>query len=183
MRSAIAAGVFLAQALGRGDVKLAKAQAAALVWGVVAGAVFVVAVWLNLEALAALPGASGKALESTVHYLQITVPSPPFLIVGGIFALSGAIGPVIGQTFGARRMDRVRQADRHGLPFCAIFTLAMTAILFDLRGPIIALFEAGGGDTQSSGAVMRSAGAGDGTGATGDRHVYGVKSRRTYIAG
>ena len=35
-----------------------------------------------------------------------------------IFALSGAIGPVIGQNFGAGRMDRVRQAYRDGLLFC-----------------------------------------------------------------
>jgi Na+-driven multidrug efflux pump len=41
---------------------------------------------------------------------------------GVIFALSGAIGPVIGQNFGAGRMDRVRQAWRDGLLFCGIFT-------------------------------------------------------------
>jgi Na+-driven multidrug efflux pump len=63
---------------------------------------------------------------------------------GVIFALSGAIGPMIGQNFGAGRMDRVRRAFRDGLLFCAIFTVAMTAILFALRGPIIALFQAEG---------------------------------------
>ena len=63
---------------------------------------------------------------------------------GVIFALSGAIGPVIGQNFGAGRMDRVRQAYRDGILFCGIFIVAMTAILFALRSPIIELFGAEG---------------------------------------
>ena len=36
---------------------------------------------------------------------------------GVIFALSGAIGPIIGQNFGAGRMDRVRRAFLDGLIF------------------------------------------------------------------
>lgn len=80
---AIAAGALVARALGMGDAELAKAQAAAaLVWGVVFGAVFAAAVWLNLAPLAALMGASGETLDLAVHYLQIIVPSLPFLIVG-----------------------------------------------------------------------------------------------------
>ena len=80
---AIAAGALVARALGQGDANLARAQAAAtLVWGVVFGAVFAAAVWLNLTALAALMGATGETLELAVHYLQIIVPSLPFLIVG-----------------------------------------------------------------------------------------------------
>jgi len=38
----------------------------------------------------------------------------------------------------------VQQAYRDGLLFCGIFTVAMTGILFTLRGPIIALFKAEG---------------------------------------
>lgn len=262
-----------------GDEKLAKAQAAAaLVWGVIFGALFAAAVWLNLEKLAALLGATGETLDLAVLYLQVIVPSLPFLIVGMvggailwahgdarrammatiwgglvnavldpilifglgldltgvalasvaarlviagtalipifhhhgglvrpgvselsvalppiatiaapailtqlatplgqafvtrtmanfgeaavagmaivgrltpvafgvIFALSGAIGPVIGQNFGAGKMDRVRQAYRNGILFCGLFILAMTTILFALRAPFIALFGAEG---------------------------------------
>lgn len=276
---AIAAGALVARALGQGDGELARARAAAaLVWGVVFGALFAAAVWINLASLVVLMGATGATLDLAVHYLQIIVPSLPFLIIGMvggailrahgdarrammatiwgalvnavldpilifglgldltgaalasvaarlviaataltpifrhhgglvrpgipelsvalmpivliavpailtqlatplgqaivtramadfgeaavagmaivsrmtpvafgvIFALSGAIGPVIGQNFGAGRMDRVREAYRNGLLFCAIFTVAMTGILFALRGPIIALFEAEG---------------------------------------
>lgn len=276
---AIAAGALVARALGMGDEELAKAQAAAaLVWGVIFGALFAAAVWLNLEKLASLMGATGETLDLAVLYLRIIVPSLPFLIVGMvggailrahgdarrammatiwgglvnavldpilifglgldltgaalasvaarlviagtalipifrhhnglvrpgvselsvalppiatiaapailtqlatplgqafvtrtmatfgeaavagmaivgrltpvafgvIFALSGAIGPVIGQNFGAGKMDRVRQAYRDGILFCGLFILAMATILFASRGPIIALFGAEG---------------------------------------
>lgn len=276
---AIAAGALVARALGMGDEELAKAQAAAaIVWGVIIGALFAAAVWFNLERLAALMGAIGETLDLAVLYLQIIVPSLPFLIIGMvggailrahgdarrammaaiwgglvnaaldpilifglgldltgaalasvaarlviagtalipifrhhgglvrpgvselsialrpivtiaapailtqlatplgqafvtrtmanfgeaavagmaivgrltpvafgvIFALSGAIGPVIGQNFGAGKTDRVRQAYRDGILFCGVFILAMTTVLFALRGPIIALFGAEG---------------------------------------
>ncbi len=63
---------------------------------------------------------------------------------GVLFALSGAIGPVIGQNFGASRHDRVRGAFRDGLIFCAVVVVLISGILFLLRGPIVALFEADG---------------------------------------
>ncbi|MCK0141896.1 MATE family efflux transporter [Aliiroseovarius sp. F20344] len=63
---------------------------------------------------------------------------------GTIFALSGAIGPIVGQNFGAGRIDRVRQAIRDGLIFVAVVILLVTAILFLLRGPIADLFNAEG---------------------------------------
>ncbi|MEM1428666.1 MAG: MATE family efflux transporter [Pseudomonadota bacterium] len=61
-----------------------------------------------------------------------------------IFALSGAIGPIIGQNFGAGRHDRVRRAYRDGLLFCGLFTLAVSLVLFLLRDGFVWLFEADG---------------------------------------
>lgn len=61
-----------------------------------------------------------------------------------VFALSGAIGPIIGQNFGARQHDRVRTAFLEGLRFAAIYVLAASALLFLLRGPLATLFEADG---------------------------------------
>lgn len=61
-----------------------------------------------------------------------------------IFALTGAIGPIIGQNLGARRMDRVARAFREGLVFAALVTLAVSAILFVLRRPLADLFHATG---------------------------------------
>ncbi|MEO1681254.1 MAG: MATE family efflux transporter [Pseudomonadota bacterium] len=276
---AIAAGALVARALGQGDVTLARSRATAtLVWGVVFGAIFSACVWVNLEHLARLVGASGETLDLAVRYLAIIVPSLPFLligIIGGailraygdarrammatiwgalvngvldpilifgldleltgaalasvaarltmaaaaiapllrhhsglarptagalaealrpvltiavpailtqlatpvgqavvtrsmaaygeaavagmaivgrltpvafgvIFALSGAIGPVIGQNFGAGKSDRVQRAYWDGLVFCAVVVVSITAILVALRGPLAWLFEAEG---------------------------------------
>lgn len=51
------------------------------------------------------------------------------LVFGGIYGLSGAIGGIIGQNFGARRMDRVQRTFFDGLIFCAGYTALAWAIL------------------------------------------------------
>ncbi|PIE09642.1 MAG: MATE family efflux transporter [Rhodobacterales bacterium] len=61
-----------------------------------------------------------------------------------IFALSGAIGPIIGQNFGAGRPDRVRGAFVAGVLFTGVYVLLVSALLFVLRAPIAALFDAQG---------------------------------------
>ena len=64
--------------------------------------------------------------------------------LGIIFALSGAIGPIIGQNFGAGRMDRVRRAFLDGLLFTGIVIATVSLLLFLLRAPIADLFNAQG---------------------------------------
>lgn len=61
-----------------------------------------------------------------------------------IFALSGALGPIIGQNFGTGKYDRVRGAVNEGILFIAIYTIGVSAILFLLRQPITILFQAEG---------------------------------------
>lgn len=61
-----------------------------------------------------------------------------------IFALSGAIGPIIGQNFGAGRTDRVQGAFAAGIMFTGAYVLLVSAVLYSLRGPIAALFDASG---------------------------------------
>jgi putative MATE family efflux protein len=63
---------------------------------------------------------------------------------GVIFALSGAIGPIVGQNFGAGRMDRVRRTLLDGLIFTGLVILFVSALLFVLRAPIADLFRAEG---------------------------------------
>ncbi len=58
-----------------------------------------------------------------------------------IFALSGAVGPIIGQNFGAQKMDRVSGAFRDALIFTGLYVLVVSAILFALRGVIADLFQ------------------------------------------
>ncbi|MFT6931677.1 MAG: putative MATE family efflux protein [Paracoccaceae bacterium] len=276
---AIAGGALVSRALGAGDEDGAKRISTnALLFGVIFGIIFSAIVWLNLDALTGLLGASGETQDLAVSYLQIIVPSLPFLLVGMvggailrahgdasrammatiygglvnavldpilifgldmeltgaalasvaarvaiaatalipifrhhgglrrpnlpdlrldlvpvatlafpailtqlatpigqayvtramaefgedavagmaivsrltpvafavIFALSGAVGPVIGQNFGANQNDRVRRAYWDGIIFTAIIVVFMAILLFTLRGPIVGLFQATG---------------------------------------
>lgn len=276
---AIAAGALVARALGQGDTDMARRRSAtALIYGIAVGAVFALLVWLNLDRLARLVGASGETHDLAVHYLQIIVPSLPLLLIGMvggailrahgdarramlatviagavnaaldpilifglgldltgaalasvvarvamagfalrpifvihgglanpgldglrrdfraivaiagpailtqfatplgqayvtramaqfgedavagmaiigrmapvafavIFALSGAVGPIIGQNYGARRYDRVRRAYADGMLFALVFIVAMSGLLYLMRGPVAALFQVQG---------------------------------------
>jgi len=51
------------------------------------------------------------------------------LTFGGLFALSGAIGGIFGQNFGAGQFERVRTTYRDALIFCLIYTIAAWALL------------------------------------------------------
>ncbi len=74
------------------------------------------------------------------------------LAFGGVFSLSGAIGGIIGQNFGAAQMDRVRQTFRDALLFCLIYTLAAWALLAIFHTPIARLFNLGPEATKVLGA-------------------------------
>lgn len=63
---------------------------------------------------------------------------------GVIFALSGAVGPIIGQNFGAGDMERVKRGFNAGVLFTAMVIVAISALLFALRGPLADIFEATG---------------------------------------
>lgn len=61
-----------------------------------------------------------------------------------IFALSGAVGPIIGQNFGAGNARRVRGAFNAGVLFVGIYVVLAAVALFALRVPIVQLFQAEG---------------------------------------
>ena len=63
---------------------------------------------------------------------------------GAIFALSGAVGPIIGQNYGAGQHDRVRGAFRDAMIFTAIWVVGAALLLFLLREPLAGLFNAEG---------------------------------------
>lgn len=63
---------------------------------------------------------------------------------GVLFALSGAVGPIIGQNFGARRPDRVRRTLRDALLFSTGFVLVVAVLLHLLQSQLIAAFDAKG---------------------------------------
>lgn len=66
------------------------------------------------------------------------------LAFGVIFSLSGAVGPIIGQNFGAGLMPRVRQTLIDGLIFNATYVLLAWTVLFLGRNAIIATYSATG---------------------------------------
>jgi len=61
-----------------------------------------------------------------------------------VFGLSGALGPIFAQNFGAGRMDRVLGTFQEGLRFLVVYVLLTTAILFAVRTPVADLFGATG---------------------------------------
>ncbi|MEM7718841.1 MAG: MATE family efflux transporter, partial [Pseudomonadota bacterium] len=58
-----------------------------------------------------------------------------------IFALSGAVGPIIGQNAGARNSERVRAAFNEALLFTLGVTVVISLALFALRTPLSWLFQ------------------------------------------
>jgi putative MATE family efflux protein len=63
---------------------------------------------------------------------------------GVVFALSGAVGPIIGQNFGAKNFSRVKRTLRDGLVFATIYSVVMAFLLFLLSGKIIEAFHVTG---------------------------------------
>ncbi|MCB6178217.1 polysaccharide biosynthesis C-terminal domain-containing protein [Rhodobacter sp. Har01] len=61
-----------------------------------------------------------------------------------LFALAGALGPIIGQNLGAKRMDRVRQSFGDAIRFTGMVIVAVSAVLFALRAPLADMFHAEG---------------------------------------
>lgn len=61
-----------------------------------------------------------------------------------IFAMSGAIGPIIGQNFGAGKHDRVRTSFNSSMLLIVVYVIPVVIVLYFLRGPIADLFNAKG---------------------------------------
>ena len=58
------------------------------------------------------------------------------LVFGGIFALSGAIGGIFGQNFGAGQLERVRSTYLNAVVFCLCYAMVAWAILW-LATPLV----------------------------------------------
>jgi MATE family, multidrug efflux pump len=66
------------------------------------------------------------------------------LAFAGIFSLSGAVGPIIGQNFGAGLIPRVHQTVADSLKAALVYVLAVWAILAVLQPSIVQIFGATG---------------------------------------
>lgn len=63
---------------------------------------------------------------------------------GAVYALSGSVGPILGQNYGARNFDRMRRTLTLSLTVTATFTLAAWALLALFAEPLVAAFHASG---------------------------------------
>ena len=77
--------------------------------------------------------------EATVAGMAVIGRLVP-LAFGVVFALSGAVGPIIGQNYGAGQMDRVKRTFYDALLFIGVVVVVIALALFLLRDPIAALF-------------------------------------------
>jgi Na+-driven multidrug efflux pump len=59
---------------------------------------------------------------------------------GGVFSLSGAVGGIFGQNFGAQQFDRIRTTYRDAIIFCIGYTILAWAILMLATDFISAVF-------------------------------------------
>ncbi|GJD96034.1 MATE family efflux transporter [Methylobacterium iners] len=60
---------------------------------------------------------------------------------GGLFAMSGAVGPILGQNWGAGRFDRMRGVLRDGTLVTALYVIVVWLGLILARDPLVSLFE------------------------------------------
>lgn len=66
------------------------------------------------------------------------------LAFGVLFAMSGAIGPIVGQNFGAGAFDRVRRTIIDAMIVTGVYTLCVSALLFFASETIAGFFGASG---------------------------------------
>lgn len=57
-----------------------------------------------------------------------------------VFSLSGAVGPIIGQNFGAERWDRINQILRDAMLFTAVYCVGVSLLLWFGQDILIAMF-------------------------------------------
>lgn len=85
---------------------------------------------------------SGFGTSAVAANVVIDRLSP--VVFCGLFAMSGAIGPILGQNWGAQRFDRMRGVLREGSVVAAIYVLIVWAALVFCRDPLSRLFELDG---------------------------------------
>ncbi len=66
------------------------------------------------------------------------------LAFGTIFSLSGAIGPIIAQNYGAHLFSRVSQTQRDALLFTLLYTVFAWVVLIIFRNLLVDIFDASG---------------------------------------
>lgn len=98
----------------------------------------------------AAPAANAYSMRIFAHFGEPVVAA--FAIMdritpvafGVLFALSGSVGPIMGQNLGARLYDRIRQILTNSFAFAAVYVVAVALILSQASPLIIGVFAARG---------------------------------------
>lgn len=90
-----------------------------------------------------IAGAIAQYGDSAIAGIAVVDRLTP-LAFGTIFSLSGAVGPIVGQNFGAGKIDRVRQTLVDGIIFTVVYVIIAWAVLYLATESIIALYHAEG---------------------------------------
>ncbi|MGR0277910.1 MATE family efflux transporter [Marinomonas dokdonensis] len=64
------------------------------------------------------------------------------VVFGGLFALSGAVGPILGQNYGARRFDRMHSAITSAVVYAFLYCLVLCFSLYQIQGWLVQVFNA-----------------------------------------
>ncbi|MBJ7538347.1 MATE family efflux transporter [Marinomonas transparens] len=64
------------------------------------------------------------------------------VVFGGLFALSGAVGPILGQNYGAGRFDRMHGAISSAVTYSFIYCLVLCIGLYQLQDCLVSVFNA-----------------------------------------
>jgi putative MATE family efflux protein len=73
------------------------------------------------------------------------------VVFGGIFALSGAVGPILGQNYGAGRFDCMRSAISSAVIYAFVYCLVLCFCLYQMQDWLVSVFHA----TQESADLIR----------------------------
>ncbi len=79
--------------------------------------------------------------DSAVAALAVMARLAP-LAFAAVFAVSGAVGPIVGQNAGARRYDRARQTLLDASLFVMVYVAGVWLLLWFLLDPLLAVFTA-----------------------------------------
>lgn len=66
------------------------------------------------------------------------------LAFAGMFALSGSVGPIVGQNLGAKQFSRIMETLKQSCMFVLVYCVIACLILFALTEPLVAVFKAEG---------------------------------------
>jgi len=64
------------------------------------------------------------------------------VIFGGVFALSGAVGPILGQNYGAGRFDRMHSTINSAVIYAFGYCLILCVVLYQLQDWLVVVFSA-----------------------------------------